>query len=186
MKGFWITALALASNGLGIAQEPPPPPPLRGDAASLQDTMKFLQDKLPNKVNFMVYRHDNIAGADATFKQTVEVSNVSADVAQCRIDGHFTQIINGETKRDKDFSMTLKQVQEIVVTSFDQASSKAAASAGHPELSFKIDPSIFEVGGKQKGGYNVFLFYDGTLTDRVSKALQHAVDLCGGGNQEPF
>jgi hypothetical protein len=30
------------------------------------------------------------------------------------------------------------------------------------------------------------LFYDETLSDRVSKALQHAVDLCGGGRQDPF
>jgi hypothetical protein len=29
-------------------------------------------------------------------------------------------------------------------------------------------------------------FYEDTLADRVSKALQHAVNLCGGGNQEPF
>jgi hypothetical protein len=28
-----------------------------------------------------------------------------------------------------------------------------------------------------------FEFYDDTLADRVSKALQHAVNLCGGGNQ---
>jgi hypothetical protein len=36
--------------------------PLRGDAASLTDTMKFIQEKPPCTVNYMVYLHDNVAG----------------------------------------------------------------------------------------------------------------------------
>jgi hypothetical protein len=36
------------------------------------------------------------------------------------------------------------------------------------------------------GGVHEFNFYDETLCHRVAKALQHAVELCGGGSKEPF
>ena len=29
-------------------------------------------------------------------------------------------------------------------------------------------------------------FIDSSIADRVAKAMTHAVELCGGGNKEPF
>jgi hypothetical protein len=43
--------LVLASMRLGKAQDIPPLPPLRGDAANLTDTMKFIQEKIENHVH---------------------------------------------------------------------------------------------------------------------------------------
>jgi hypothetical protein len=177
--------LALASMGWAIAQDVPAPPPMRGEA-SLEDTMKFIQDKLPSKVNYKIYRHDNVTGTDLSSEYTFEVRNVSADAGRCRIDVHWRLMINGDIKRDKNAWVSLKQVQQIVVMSNDRAYQQAAAKSGHPEWSFKLDPPIFKVIARQEGGENNFLFYDETLADRVSEALRHAVDLCGGGSQEPF
>jgi hypothetical protein len=95
MKPFWIMTLALASMGWAIAQDVPPPPPMKGDAASLADTMKFLQSKLPGKVNYMVYIHNNVTGNDATKKASTEKSNVSADAGSCRIAYHSLRITDG-------------------------------------------------------------------------------------------
>jgi hypothetical protein len=187
MTTFWITTLALVSMSLAIAQDVPPPPPMRGEAASLKDTMRFLQDKLPGKVNYMMYRHDNITGADVRAKFTFEVWNVSADADQCGIDDHWRITLNEKIKPDEDALVNLKQVREVVVISLDQADQQAAAKNGHPEWSFKIDPPIFSVRAKRDGGQSAFDFYDETLANRVATALRHAVDLCGGGgNQEPF
>ena len=143
--------------------------------------MKFIQDKLPSKVTYVIYRHDNATGADLSAKYAFEVRHVSADAERCRIDAHWRLMINGDIKRDKNAWVSLKQVQQIVVMSNDQAYQQAAARAGHPEWSFKLDPPVFKVIARQKGGEDNFLFYDETLANSVSKALQHAVDLCGGG-----
>ena len=169
--------------------EPPPPPPLRGDAASLKDTMKFLQDKISGKVDFMVYKHDNIANTDATFKTSNEISNVTAnvDVDQCHIYGHSKRVINGEVKNDQDFSDDLKQVRDVVVILYDQVISRGYAKKGQPEVTFKTDPLIFDVQASGENGGNFgWLFYEESLANRVAAALQHGVDLCGGGNKEPF
>ena len=59
---------------------------------------------------------------------------------------------------------------------------RANAKAGHPEVSVKIDPPIALVVIDYDPNRSLMLnFYDETLSDRVSKALQHAVKLCGGG-----
>jgi hypothetical protein len=189
MKGFWITTLALASTGWAMAQDIPPLPLLRGDAASLKDTMKFIQAKLPGKVNYIVYGHDNVAGTDSTpLRRTLALSSVVADAESCRIIFHML-FDNGKGSNiiEKDNEIFLKQVQEIVLMQMDQVIQQANAKAGHPEQSAKVDPAIFLVVVRSESNHSMmFNFYDEALSERVSKALQHAVELCGGGKQEPF
>jgi hypothetical protein len=184
MKAMILT-LALAA--LVQAQEIPPLAPLRGDAATLKDTMKFLQDKLPGKVNYIVYEHDNVAGTDSATKRSFALEVVSADPNRCFVGLHY-RFDNGKTviEPPKGVGIFLKQVQEVALKQLDQVVQEAEAKEGHPELSVKIDPPISLVTIKTPTASLMFNFYDQTLSERVSKALQHAVELCGGGNQEPF
>jgi hypothetical protein len=102
VKAFWITTLALVSMGWAIAQDVPPLPPMRGDAATLGDTMKFLAGKLPGKVNFMVYVHDNITGKDGANKESSEKRNLFADAGSCKIGYHTLRIVDGANTVDED------------------------------------------------------------------------------------
>jgi len=97
MEAFRIAMLALASMGCAVAQDVPPPPKPADEGPSLEATMKFLQDKLPGKANFIVYAHDNVAGTDWTVSESVETSNVSADASRCRVDVHYRTIQGGQT-----------------------------------------------------------------------------------------
>ena len=98
-----------------------------------------------------------------------------------------TRYSNADKVFDSDGELFLKQVREVVPTQLETVLQRNAAKGGHPEVSFKVDPAIFVVMLKGESKNNkMFRFYDDTLADRVSKALQHAVELCGGGNQEPF
>jgi hypothetical protein len=185
---FWITTLALASMSLAIAQDVPPPSPMRGEGASLKDTMKFIQDKLPGKVNDVVYQHNNITGTDGpSIKESYELSNASADASRCSISFHTRFDSNGRNITDKDDELFLKQVREAVPMQIETIYQQGRARAGQPEVNIKIDPPIFGVVLKSESKVlKTLRFYEDTLADRVSKALQHAVNLCGGGNQEPF
>jgi hypothetical protein len=187
MNALWITTMILASVGCAVGQDVPPPPPMRGDAATLKDTMKFIQDKLPGKVNYILYRHDNIAGTDLpALKQSFELSNVSADAGRCSISGHL-RFDNGQNVVDIDSVILLKEFREITLAQLELVIQREDAKAGRPERSVKVDPPIFTVVGiKHNGDQGQLNFYDETLADRVSKALQHAMELCGGGSQEPF
>ena len=196
MKTFSWIVLALASPGWAKAQDAPAPPPMRGEFAGLEDTMRFIQDKLPGTVNYIVYVHDNVAGTDAVpSKRSVELSNVSADAGHCWISFHQHLAPGNDTVTfrhlsdvERDVGIYLKQVREIVLMQVDQSLQRSNATRGHPELSVKVDPAVAMVivrSGPNQTTVN-FQFYDETLSDRVSRALQHAVELCGGGNKDPF
>jgi hypothetical protein len=171
------------------AQDVPPPPPLRGDVASLKDTMKFIQDKLPGKVNFIVYSHDNVAGTDLpNIKRGFELSNVSGNPERCHISFHWRiDYGNSANVTLKDDEIFLKQVREVTLIPMDQFVQRNKAKAGHPEISIRVDPPVFLIIVTTEAKPQIgFYFYDEALSDRLSKALQHAVELCGGGNSEPF
>jgi hypothetical protein len=186
MKRFRFQLLTLAFAGTALAQDVPPPPKPQDEGPSLETTMKFLQDKLPGTVNFIEYAHDDVAGTDVgTSKQSIEVSNVSANAGRCRISNH-RETIADRTTINEDVEILLKHVQEITVTPLEQLMKQIIAKSGHPEISYKIDPPVFALVVMRPGGEDPFFFHDETLAHRVAKAVQHAVELCGGGSQEPF
>jgi hypothetical protein len=186
MKALWIT-LALLSMGCAVAQDVPPPPKPQDEGPSLEVTMKFLQDKLPGKVNYIVYGHDSLNGTDFINKVGYETSSVSVGAGRCRIDYHLRNILNGKTDVDQDTWFPLKQVQDIVVTPEDQRMKQLYSKDGHPEYSYRVDPTIFALAVTLSDDQSwEFDFDDETLSHRVAKALQHAVELCGGGSREPF
>jgi hypothetical protein len=185
-RAFLITTLVLASTGFAKAQDIPPLPPLRGDAANLTDTMKFIQDKLPSKVNYMVYGHDNITGSDGSIRRSFVLTEVSADAGRCYI-GFHSRFDNGKTITEKAGELLLKQVQEVSLMQMDTGIQRADAKAGHPERSIKVDPPIAVVVVRSAPNHSMaFNFYDESLAERVSRALQHAVSLCGGGKPDTF
>jgi len=170
-----------------FAQDVPAPPPLRGDAASIKDTLKFLQAKLPSKVNFLLYVHNNVTGGDAKPVQgAIEISRVSSDEGSCLILYHAKS--EGPMTVDAWGKVSLKRVTNVTLMQFDQLLQQNLAKGGHPEAGIKIDPPVYlvlaQISDEDTPG--MFPFYDSDLADRVSRALHHAVDLCGGGNQDPF
>ena len=173
---FLITSLFL---GVVRAQDVPlPPKPDIGP--SLEDTMKFIGSKLGEigTVNEIAYVHDNLDGRDITIKMSFEFNQVRVSADKCRIDN----VMAG-----KDLGFSLKDVREIVVEPEDQALKRFYTADGHPEWTVRVDPSVYSVTVKlPKKLERSFRFYDESLANRIAKALVHAVELCGGGNKDPF
>jgi hypothetical protein len=169
-----------------IAQEVPPLPPLRGDAASLKDTMKFLEGKLPGKVNYVVYTHNNEKNIDSSVKRSFELSDVTANSDRCSISFHY-HFENGPVTLNKDEEVPLKEVGTVTLKQMEQHVQQQVARIGHPEVSVRTEPQIYLVVVSWEPKHNMmFNFYDDALADRVLQAMQHAVQLCGGGSKEPF
>jgi len=181
MKTFWTATLVLTSMGWAIAQEVPPvPKPQESEEPTLEATMKFIQDKLPGRVNYMVYVHDNLAGTDASIKRSFALGDVSADASRCYI-GFHERFDNGKNISEHDGELFLRQVREVVLTQMDQMT--AGRRQGWPPGTKHQGRSSHLPGNSQDRASH---FYDDSLADRMFKALQHAMELCGGGHQEPF
>ena len=104
-----------------------------------------------------------------------------------------------------------KAVDSITVESAQDARNRGFAEMAHPELTVAYTPAVFALvlKGTKKDAFsfhqvwkvgerppessdhtdkeNAFIFRDEETANRVAKAMQHAVEVCGGGSQpEPF
>jgi hypothetical protein len=87
---------------------------------------------------------------------------------------------------DADVSVSLHDVQDVVVMTAEQSWKLSYLSAGHPTWDARIDPPMFQVVAQKAGNQgNGFYFTDEDIANRVAKAMRHAVELCRG-NKEPF
>jgi hypothetical protein len=182
-----------AAVGASAQQKVPPPPKPADEGPSLEVTMKFIQDKLNalGAVSNMMYVHDEIAGTDKVYKFRYEVTQVVADSSMCRLNYQFSVKVDEGNPAITPHSVSLKEVADIVVLPLEQQYKKSAATGGHPELSYRIDPPVFALVVhplKPEKWWHYFGFYDEDPANRVAKALVHAVELCGGGGkkEEPF
>jgi hypothetical protein len=69
----------------------------------------------------------------------------------------------------------------------EQDFKKKYAAAGHPNREPRIDPPLFLVVARRAANQAIgFYFPSEEMANRLAKAMVHAVELCGGGNKDPF
>jgi TonB family protein len=167
----------------------PPPPMPAPDGPSLEVTMQFIQTRLneQGKSAFVEYRQNTSNGA--TFAVTIinEISNVVADQTQCRISYHRKATQDGNVYKNEDNAFSLREVQDILVRPFEQHETEYFASTGANIVVTSTTPPVTVLTVRRlRGEVNFFDLTDADLADRIAKAMVHAVELCGGGNKEPF
>jgi hypothetical protein len=165
-----------------------PPPRPAADGPTLAATMQFIQDKMnePGKINYALYTHDNSNGEDwPVYQISLEVTNVVADPATCRITWHKVTTNGGKVGINGNFSLDLRNVLTFEVrTSIFEAKMEDTAN-GHPALDKRQDPPYFAVTAKLKGNVETPLFFPSEeMANRLAKAMVHAVELCGGGDKQ--
>jgi hypothetical protein len=188
-----ISSFVLAAFSTAYAQTAVPPPPQpAGNSPSLEVTMKFIQDKMneQGKINYALYTHDSAKREDwPVYQIGIEVSNVVADPATCRITWHKVTTNGGEVRMSRDLLLDLRNVLSFEVrTSIYEAKMEDTAN-GHPELDKRQEPPYFAVTARLKDKTETPLFFSSEeMANRIAKAMVHAVELCGGGqnNPEPF
>lgn len=189
--------LAQGETATRPAEQPPVAAPAAAPVAvsaasgpSLAESMQFVQDKLNGlgKVAWGDFCQDTSNGSTWTDTLTSEIGNVVADQSQCRISFHRKATNGGKTYTDEDSVFSLRDVQEIVVKPYEKAETEWSAKNGHPNIiTVSASPSVTAlIVRSSQGGEDVFRFTDATLADRVAKALNHAVELCGGGSKDKF
>jgi hypothetical protein len=181
----FILAFALVAISALHAQQTVAPPPKPADSGpSLEKTMQFIQENAAEgKLSYTAFVNDaSQQGVEWSNKFTVEMSNLAADAGACRITYHWRAEENGKVADDADYSLTLKDVKEVLVLPQAQNQNQVDSRNGHIDWNSRIAPNLFTlIARRPKGVVNVFLFSDEEMANRVAKAITHAVELCGGG-----
>jgi hypothetical protein len=84
-------------------------------------------------------------------------------------------------------TLNLKDVRDFILLPQEQNQKRIDTRNGHAAWDSQIKPGLFTIVTRRpKGLENAFLFSEEDMAQRVATALQHAIELCGGGNKEPF
>jgi len=187
----FVSALVFTTFFAAFAQTPVPPPPQPADnGPSLAVTMQFIQDKMneQGKIDYTLYTHDNSNGEDwPVYQISIQATNAVANPATCRITWHKVTTNGGKVGIDRDLSLDLRDVLTLEVRTSTYEAKMEDTANGHPALDKKQEPPYFAVTARLKGNKETPLFFSSEeMANRVAKAMVHAVELCGGGNKEPF
>ena len=154
---------------------------------SKKETFDFIATKVNQQgaVNVAGYLHDNATGKDSLTRESWEQTKFKIDPRQkCRMGYHKKITINGNVSVDSDFWAALQGVQKVEVLPIEQAWKRFDARNGDTTLTYKADPPVTVVRlYVADGSYYDFAFYEKDLAERVGKAFEHAVDMCGGGKE---
>lgn len=133
--------------------------------------------------------HDTQTGNDSRYNVTYQITNVVADEDQCRISYHWKSTRGQASLPEADLWFSLRNVQYVQSKPYEQFQTEVDARAGDPNtVTSSTNPplTVLMVHQSRNIKEQPFILDDPQLADRVARALTHAVELCGGGNNEPF
>jgi hypothetical protein len=172
------------------AQDVPPPPKPTDDGPGLEVTLKFIQDKVTDegKLSYVASVSDSSSpGTEWSNQFSVRITDFVGDTSACRISFHWRAEVNGQVFEDSDNTLNLKDVRDFILLPQEQNQKRIDTRNGHPAWDSQIKPGLFTIVTRRpKGLENAFLFSEEDMAKRVATALKHAIELCGGGNKEPF
>jgi hypothetical protein len=189
MRVVFAMCFAALLSTLALAQRAVPPPPRpASNGPSLEVTMQFIQEKLnqQGRINVAAYIHDNAAGNDWIAQYGYEMGNVVPHPESCYFSYHLTAWKDGMRLTDHDVGFPIADMQDVIILPVEQVWKENDNRNGITTWSYKSDPPVSFLRARRKTGIVDFVFTDAALADRVAKALVHAVELCGGGNKDPF
>ncbi|MGD0683067.1 MAG: hypothetical protein ABR990_13575 [Terracidiphilus sp.] len=185
----YVVCFAVLLSAPALTQTAVPPPPRPADSGpSLAATMQFIQERVgqQGKINFALYVHDNAAGNDWIVQKAVEFTNIVPHPETCILNFHFKLWHDGSIATDQDFWIPFRDVEDVVIQPVEQSIKDVDNKAGYTTRSYRSDPPVFALRVRRKVTFNEFDFTDEDMANRVAKAMVHAIELCGGGNKDPF
>jgi hypothetical protein len=192
-KHLALLLLLFVTVGLppsAVPQKDVPPPPKPAESGpTLAATLGFVADKLgsADRLNFAGSMHDNINGDEWITQWTEQFTNVRADVPGCRINLHWSKSRDGQPVVDADIPVSFKDAEEVQLMPMANRIDEANAKAGHPQWRAKdVNPPMYVIVVKRKSGDSYLDLADEDLAGRLCKAMQHAIEICGGGSKELF
>lgn len=193
MKRTALYATLLLASVMPLVSQtvaPPPRPAYTTSGPALDVTMKFISDKLSDlgTVNYIISAQKSTTGQTWQNSNSYTITNVRADATTCYVGYHGKGVRDSQIVSDQNSGFFLRDVLDVIVEPETQFFTEQSRAAGNPEvITTATSPTLTALIVRRPNNViNSFPMKDSTMADRIAKALNHAVELCGGGNKEPF
>lgn len=190
-----IAVLVVATTSLPVLSAPPVSPKQTRSQPSLDETLRFIQERL-SSIGTIGFTASVLTSTDQSMtshRSIYELSTVEVSTTHCGMKYHYHRVIDDGKPADVDMTIPFGIVERIQVEPVEQFLTKDNSSAGHPEwivTNTQPQTMVLRFMTREKApfwvGWAAFYLQDRVLTDRVARALTRAVELCGGGNKDPF
>jgi len=188
-----LGALFLVATEHSIPQQAVPPPPKPADSGpSLEVTLKFIQDKLNDlgPISFKQSLTNSSTGVSFYEPWTERVTSVVGNAGACSISYHLKEERGPQHQvtQDGDFGISLKEAESVQIEKMEQYSDAMQQRGGSSNMAYTASTpqTWILLIHRPHNVSNYLVFQDDDLADRVAKAMTHAIELCGGGNKDPF
>jgi hypothetical protein len=196
-----VAFVPIFAVSFAAAAQAVPPPPKSDTGPSLEVTMKYIQDKLGGLAVFYVEKSKKEDDSDT--QNSEKILQAHADPATCTLtfqkESTMSWTYYGQYK-DHDIRVTtqtsdqlsLRDVQKVGVQNTDRYSSlviyTAGGSVSEDEHQEDCHNERCQDGPPKHKQLRVayFSLSSEDTANRVAKAMLHAVELCGGGDKDPF
>lgn len=157
----------------------------RGDDArrDLETTRRFIVDTMNDegKINYSM-RIENANDKSTWSNQwSYQVSDANVDFVKCA--WTWKQVMNQGTQDNppQPIQVSLSAIEDVTVSSVDDAQKEIDANGGHPEYNDRATPAVSALIVRQPhGAFTFLLFHSDAKAGHVRNAVQHAAELCGG------
>ena len=105
-------------------------------------------------------------------------SNVAVDVPACQITFHWFATLEGKTFQDFDLTLAFRTTRKVLVVNREQEM-RGQVAGDHPSWVATISPPIWVVTMTTTSNNHVLDFTNQDVAERVSRAIDHVMDLCG-------
>jgi hypothetical protein len=206
-----MIAIAALLLSLLPVQDVPPPPRPKDNGPSLEETMKYVQDRL-NSVDVGYKSAQHREGlSDILETRTFKIYDAEADASRCALSWRLRlHVLNQSDGKDWaytmeiDFRLSFRDIGKLTVGLQSDARKRNGLSVDYyppvSDLLIKTVPgktvhvhlrATADTGQKidehdSEDPETVVSFTDEEIAQRLAKAIVHAVELCGGGDKDPF
>jgi tetratricopeptide (TPR) repeat protein len=156
-----------------------------GGGPSLEATITFVRSKVVGQgpINLQVFTHDGKSGQDTSFTKSTTYTDFTI-AEHCVVHVPYKVAFNDAASGDGMAGIDLSKLRHMKLWAYADFWTSRAADDGHPEQISQVSPSRFVV--KFDGDGNWIEMKDQDDATAVAKALDHAIDLCGGGSKDLF
>jgi hypothetical protein len=155
--------------------------PASAAGRTLAESLAFIRDRVvaEGKINYVVSVHDTANGEDWSTTMTAHATKVSADVGRCRLNMHWQTSVNGEIKQNQDQWIDFAKGRKATVVNREQEIRTQVKADGHPTWVATVSPPVWVVTVVESDNSNVLDFTSQNVAERVARAAEHVMDLCG-------